>query len=215
MKNFVDMTYDEYVNYLLEKYGPAKYDYFCTETCRSKNPKSSRTKEGLFCHHIDENKMILLSTPEIARQCPFEYQKADRLVYADYIEHLLLHIKIAMEDTSGMLLGIGGIIMISGTLNGYYRHKKATGWKETAMNVIKDRYDEYIEIMTMWKKHIESNPSLSKLLPPPSLALGWYDALNLQVCKDVYGKIILPKNISTQIVLQNIENTTQYKRSLK
>ena len=48
------MTYDELVGFLIKKYGPAKFDYFRTETCKSRNPKASRASEGLICHHIDE-----------------------------------------------------------------------------------------------------------------------------------------------------------------
>ena len=36
IKRQLDMTYSELVEYLLKKYGPAKYDYFCTESCKSK-----------------------------------------------------------------------------------------------------------------------------------------------------------------------------------
>ena len=56
IKEEIEMTYDEYVKYLINKYGAAEYDYFCNENCKSKNKKNSRTAEGLFCHHIDENK---------------------------------------------------------------------------------------------------------------------------------------------------------------
>lgn len=52
----MEMNYDEFVSYLLKKYGPAKYDYFTNATCKTKSKRISRTKEGLFCHHIDEDK---------------------------------------------------------------------------------------------------------------------------------------------------------------
>ena len=93
IKNQLKMTYDELVDYLLKKYGPAQYDYFCNESCKSKNSKVSRTNEGLYCHHIDENKAILLSNDKFAVNNPFEYQKANRLVYCNVLEHLILHIK--------------------------------------------------------------------------------------------------------------------------
>ena len=37
IKKELGMSYDELVEHLLSKYGPAKYDYFCNESCRSKN----------------------------------------------------------------------------------------------------------------------------------------------------------------------------------
>ena len=90
----MEMNYDEFVSYLLKKYGPAKYDYFTNATCKTKSKRISRTKEGLFCHHIDEDKGYMLSHTGCALEQPFEYQKAERLVYCNYIEHLLLHILI-------------------------------------------------------------------------------------------------------------------------
>lgn len=53
----MEMNYDEFVSYLLKKYGPAKYDYFTNATCKTKSKRISRTKEGLFCHHIDEDNL--------------------------------------------------------------------------------------------------------------------------------------------------------------
>ena len=88
-----DMTYDELCCYLLKKYGKAEYDYFSTPECKSVQKKNSRTKEGLEIHHIDENRYPLLSAGW-AKNMPYECQKADRLVYANVLEHLLLHIKI-------------------------------------------------------------------------------------------------------------------------
>lgn len=77
IKNQLKMTYNELIDYLLKKYGPSKYDYFCNESCKSKNHKISRTNEGLYCHHIDEDKAILLSNDKFAAMNPWEYQKAD------------------------------------------------------------------------------------------------------------------------------------------
>ena len=50
----------------IQEYGKAKGDYFLTETCASKNKKITRTSEGLYCHHIDEDKAIMLSTDKFA-----------------------------------------------------------------------------------------------------------------------------------------------------
>ncbi len=110
----LDLTYDELVIHLQNKYGIPKYSYFINDTYKSRNPKNTRTKEGLVIHHIDEDKAIMLSTVEYARLNPFEYQKADRLVYCNLIEHLLLHIKIVEypnpNQNKNELCGVGGII---------------------------------------------------------------------------------------------------------
>lgn len=77
------MSYDELVRYLLSKYGKAQYDYFLNDRCISKNRKVTRTSEGLFCHHIDENIYYNLSETQFAKKSPFASQKADRLVYCN------------------------------------------------------------------------------------------------------------------------------------
>ncbi|WP_234013784.1 hypothetical protein [Mesoplasma florum] len=90
----LELNYDECVDFLLKKYGFVPGDYFLDLECTKKNTKITRGKEGLYIHHIDEDKAILLSTPAWARKNSFEYQKAHRLVYCNLLEHLVLHIKI-------------------------------------------------------------------------------------------------------------------------
>jgi NAD(P)H-hydrate epimerase len=68
LQELIDMSYAQLVQHLLDKYGPAKYDYFNTPECKSKSTKLSRTKEGLFCHHIAENKEILKT-----KKCPLVF----------------------------------------------------------------------------------------------------------------------------------------------
>lgn len=92
------MSYEEYVRHLLKKYGGAKHDYFYSPECRSRGDIVS-TREGLECHHIDEDKYPTLSDKRVALQYSFDLQKADRLVYADLIEHLIIHIKIDETGT--------------------------------------------------------------------------------------------------------------------
>ena len=115
-------SYADIVDFLLLHHGPAQGDYFVNETCKTKNKKISRTSEGLFCHHIDEDKAIMLSNEAFASKNPFTYQKAERLVYCNYLEHLLLHIKIAEEprtelSNSNEVQGIGGAILITNAIN--------------------------------------------------------------------------------------------------
>lgn len=181
------MSYEQYVSYLLIKYGSAKYDYFCNESCRSKNSKISRSKEGLFCHHIAENKEILLSTPDIARTHPFDYQKSHNLVYANYLEHLLLHIKIVEEDKSHSGLGLGGVLMICGAINDYYRHGLADGWRVYATAHLDGKFNEYIQMMQYFQNIIRDDAELCKMLQAPVLAQGWYGKINKNVYKELYG----------------------------
>ena len=100
IKNY---DYSTYCNHLLEKYGAVGGDYF-TPTF-SQNMTIKRTDEGLYIHHIDEDKVANLSDHEVAKVNSFDYQRAERLVYADLFEHILLHILIG-EQNNG--LGFGG-----------------------------------------------------------------------------------------------------------
>lgn len=89
------MSYSNAVKYLLNKYGRVRGSYFLDEECRYKNRYISRSSEGLVIHHIDEYKYMNLCVPYIARQYPRECQ--ERLVYCDYLEHLVLHLKLARK----------------------------------------------------------------------------------------------------------------------
>lgn len=112
------MSYEESVALLLDKYGPSKEDYFRELTYTkflngiNKSPgisKVSRTLEGLYCHHIDENKFENMTNAQfiISQRIPIDYQKRDRLVYCDLIEHAILHAQITRE-TRGRF-GIQGL----------------------------------------------------------------------------------------------------------
>lgn len=150
----LEMNYKQLVEYLLNKYGPSKYDYFIKDNFKSKNTKVSRTKEGLFCHHIDEDKAIMLSDPSHAKNNPFSYQKADRLVYCNYLEHMLLHLKIIegplnKDANIGELPGLGGIVnYLAPELNGFYTgYEIQRDYLKTAFSLVEENLDEYIVIL--------------------------------------------------------------------
>lgn len=103
-------NYVEAVEFLLQKYGSAQDDYFREKSYQRflqkeiKNitkGKFSRTAEGLYCHHIDENIMLNISDQEFVKKnkIPFDYQRKDRLVYCDLIEHNILHVLISKETS--------------------------------------------------------------------------------------------------------------------
>lgn len=153
------LSYDELCQYLLEKYGPAEHDYFVNESCKSKNRKVVRSSEGLFCHHIDEDKAIMLSNPRWAVKNPFRYQKADRLVYCNALEHLILHIKIAEEPKKKgankmELQGIGGALnfLIPELNHCYSGFKYKRTYEQHIYGLIADNFDEYIKILRFWCK---------------------------------------------------------------
>lgn len=121
-----NMTYMEYCDYLQGKYGVGRADYMTRAF--NKNRKISRTSDGLIAHHKTEDKMILLSTKNVAEKCPYEWQLKENIVYCDYLEHLLLHVLICKHPSPVKHpladVGIGGVInFIVPELNDLY-----SGW---------------------------------------------------------------------------------------
>jgi hypothetical protein len=126
----LDLIYDAYVQVLLAKYGAAPADYFREDSYQQflagerslpvKN-RITRTADGLYVHYIDEDKIIMISTPRSIKDynIPYAYQRRDRLVYANEIEHAILHLLIATEHPHSVLqaagtehfaVGIGGYL---------------------------------------------------------------------------------------------------------
>ena len=110
-KKFIYLSYYDAIQLLLKKYGKVKDDYFkeksynkfLNDEIKTISPgKYSRTSEGLYCHHILEDKYENISNKEYIKhyKYPFEYQKLDNLVYCDLFEHLMLHVLI-IKETDG------------------------------------------------------------------------------------------------------------------
>ena len=174
------LSYAQLVQYLLKKYGPATEDYFTNDTFASKNKKISRTDEGLYCHHIDEDKAVMLSDEEYAKRNPFTYQKADHLVYCNLLEHLLLHVKIAEEPrhpeaNENELPGIGGAVyLICRELNDFYDGQLPTQeWKRKVMRVIVAYYEDYIDILRFLWAIVQNDPRYESITKA-DLARGWH-----------------------------------------
>ena len=182
--NLLALPYDEVVKYLLKKYGAAKQSYFKDTACTMKNPKVSRTSEGLYCHHIDEDKAIMLCNDKFAAKNPYDYQKANRLVYCNLLEHLLLHVKIAENPSpdanENELPGIGGAInFICKNLNDIYSGKEFTeDWRKTVAEKVKDSFDDYIIVLRYLWNVVEKNPFYKVIITKEML------------CKDWNGKVV-------------------------
>lgn len=145
-ENLLSKTYDEAVKFLLQKYGSVLDDYFKESSyLRFMNGeiktidrgKHSRTSEGLVCHHIDENRSLNLSNLSFIKRdkVPFEYQKKDRLVYCDLIEHTILHTLIAQE-TAGKFGLPGYWLYLIPKLEEWYLDKKIPqiSWEKNCYN---------------------------------------------------------------------------------
>lgn len=114
-QSLLEYSYFQLVDYLLKKYGDVPYDYFTEESYNkfkakkiktlSVNRKITRSSEGLYVHHIDENIFTnLCKYQSIERnKVSFKHQKKERLVYCDIIEHMILHALIAKETELGFL----------------------------------------------------------------------------------------------------------------
>lgn len=154
-----NMTYLEYCDYLQRKYGMGLTDYF-HEKSWSKNAKCTRTKEGLIAHHKMEDHMAMLSTPEIAKECPFEWQRKHNIIYCDYLEHLLLHALICeypADDRYVEGVGEGGVVnFIAPELNDVYSGwETRQAWRATCHAKIihdKDVYFLILERFLRWRK---------------------------------------------------------------
>ena len=161
----LSLSYEELTEYLIEKYGPAKVDYFCNSSCRSRNNAVSRTKEGLLCHHIDEDKGGNLSKSHSAAMQPYEWQKKERLVYCNYIEHLLLHIKIALLRQKAPLktpwdvhtfFTTGGIYMVCSDLNDLYANKGSTvSWQKRCYTEVEENLADYVLLIKLLLRYID------------------------------------------------------------
>ena len=145
-----NLTYTEYCDYLVQKYGPAKYNYMTK--AYNKNQKVSRTKEGLVCHHRMENKAIMLSDKIWALKFPFEYQLKENLVYCDYLEHLYLHVLICKYPEpidSQHFVGFGGVVnFIVPELNDVYSgFCSSKEWQKNCYDKVINDEDVYYEIL--------------------------------------------------------------------
>lgn len=178
-ESMLKTNYQDIVSALLKKYGSAKHNYFKDTACKIKNPLVTRTNEGLFCHHIDEDKAIMLCNDKFAVNNPFEYQKAYRLVYCNLLEHLLLHVKIAENPSpdanENELPGIGGAInFICKDLNDIYSGKKFSDeWRKNVADKVKDNFDDYIIILRYLWNIVEKNPVYKAIITKEMLCVGW------------------------------------------
>lgn len=128
-----ELPYEEALDVLNLKYGTVTDNYFKEESYKEflrgaiKAPRSgdySRYSEGLYCHHVDEDRYINLSNPTYckAQKVAFVHQRKNNLIYCDFFEHLILHAIISSSSKKGMTwFGYGGYeIMFEYVLEWYY-----------------------------------------------------------------------------------------------
>lgn len=165
VKNY---TYLEYCDYLQQKYGIGLCDYMRPNW--TKNPKVTRTKDGLYVHHKYEDHAIMLGNPEFAQKNPYEWQKKENLVYCDLLEHLLLHQLIceypAENKNDNEQVGIGGVVnFIVPELNDVYSGwVSKLAWQQNCHRAIINNKDVYLLILKRYKDFHDNNPFIIKWL---------------------------------------------------
>lgn len=207
LKAILAMTYDEYSQYLQNKYGLAPASYFTDDTYTKKNLKQiSRTKEGLGIHHFDEDRYDNLMDPFFIKKnkAPFYYQTPSRLIYADMIEHLLLHIKI-MEDFKPKAKWAeyvnyelkDMIITINDLYHAYFvnRESDRMSVQTNKLTKILPKFDSYILIL----KYICMN-FLSKDSDKFELCFTHADDVSMYILKRLFSKEIEDKIYRTKIL---------------
>ena len=162
----ISMPYQDLVDYLKEKYGPARYNYFYKDNCRSRRPEVSRTTEGLICHHIREDMGGNLSNKSQAIIQPYEWQLKQNLVYCNLLEHLLLHFKIAVLRQKAKLkqpydilqfFTTDGIYMVANQINGLFKKNGTqTKWLNNLYIAIRDNYSDYTLLLSALMRYIDS-----------------------------------------------------------
>lgn len=191
-----NLKYNEYCDYLQEKYGLSKYPYFTKNW--NKNAKCTRTSEGLACHHKCEDRAIKLSTPEFAKNNPYEFQLPENLVFCDYLEHLFLHILIC-ENPNPLnpkplypyeIVGIGGIqSFLVPELNDLYSGWKTNqSWRMKCHALVIDDEDVYLELIKRFKHNCNNYPlyNADDLCSSYNNRMGvWDDSLNEQIYKKI------------------------------
>lgn len=163
-----DFNYREYCDYLQQKYGIGLSDYMTKSW--NKNPKASRTKDGLLAHHKYEDHAIMLSTKEYAMRNPFEWQLAKNIVYCDYLEHLFLHILICEYPSENKnkleAVGIGGVInYLVPELNDLYSGwETREAWRKNCHNLVINDKEVYLTLLKRFKTTFKKHPLFAEEL---------------------------------------------------
>ena len=211
-KSIENYDYNEYVNYLQAKYGIPKKSYFTLDW--RKNTDITRTKEGLYIHHVKENKTIMLCNPDYAKNMPFEYQNPENLVYCDLLEHLLLHILICEEAdiNSNEIPGIGGvqnfiIPQLNDVYSGYISSKS---WERKCYNKIINDKDVYYELIARFVENCNDYPlfNCNNIFISYKYHENWNSKNNIDLYNELNNKVL--NKIKYKNIVQNIMGPEEY-----
>ena len=160
------LSYLEYCDYLQKKYGIGLAPYFTKSW--NKNPKVTRTKEGLIAHHKYEDHAIMLGDVNFAQKNPYEWQLPENIVYCDYLEHLFLHILICENPSEDHNLfeavGVGGVInFIVPELNDLYSGwVTGQAWRANCHKLVINDKNVYMTLLKRFKDNCSEYPFYTK-----------------------------------------------------
>ena len=159
----LEMNLQEQYDYLKQKYGRVPENYFMDVNCTRKSTKNGRGIEGLFVHHDYEydpaNPLVNnLSKPEMAKQFDYMYQHAENLTYCNYLEHLIIHIKINLlrKEQLGHYINDALVNFMIPELNDWYRYLvPLKPWQEVTFSLIEENYSDYCDLIEYWLKELD------------------------------------------------------------
>ena len=190
LQSMLSSTYAQVVMMLQNKYGIPQGNYFLNESCRTKNTKITRGKDGLFIHHVyefsDEHPMVNdLSKPDMAVKYPFYFQSSENLCYCNYLEHFILHIKIwLMRCKQNKTTSIeDGLIhyfipILNDIFDDFYTNHQP--WHEKAVSLIKEKESDYIKLLNAFAHYYGVDISILKVLSNSMRVTTIQDALGYQ-----------------------------------
>ena len=160
-----EMTLQEQYKYLKEKYGPVPENYFLDVNCTRQSKKNARGNEGLFVHHdyeYDINNPLVnnLSKAEVAKQFDYMYQHAENLTYCNYLEHLMIHLKINLlrKEQLGHYINDGVVNFMLPELNDWYKYLfDLKPWQQVAFRLIEDNYSDYCMLVEDWLARLDAS----------------------------------------------------------
>lgn len=157
----IRMPYRDYVVYLRRKYGMPSVKFFYVDG--QKDMKVERLNEGLFLHHIAEEFRTTLedmTEPSFAMTKSHSIYTPENFIYGDFIEHLLLHIKISQGDISENNdngIDIIGAKKIWRKINKYWTTYTVPLKYRKAIERIEDKKMDYVKILRLLATLIKNN----------------------------------------------------------
>lgn len=144
-----DYSYDDYCKYLNNKYGAVRNTYG-RKGCK-------RPEDGLFVHHIREDMVASLSNNKVRKENDPVLQEPQNLVYCDYLEHLLLHIKIGELTAGTKNLGLNGtFIYIIPALQSFFTYgRRNPKWNRKYYDAIEDSEDVFNKLLDSYNRLVE------------------------------------------------------------